>query len=83
MGHKNSLQFSTHSKYSENPGHSTTTLKKRYGRFFQNCPDSETLILGVHPREMKAYVHIRLMLRITIAASLTIASTGNRPGIYK
>lgn len=84
MGHKNSLQFSTHSKYSEHPGHSTPTLKKKIWKFLSKLPyDTEILILGIHPREMKAYAHIRLMLRITIAASLTIASTANSPGIYK
>lgn len=71
MGHKNSLQFSTHSKYSEHPGHSTPTLKKKIRKFLSKLPyDTEILILGIHPREMKAYAHIRLMLRITIAASL-------------
>ena len=52
--------------------------------FLSKLPyDTEILILGIHPREMKAYAYIRLMLRITIAASLTIGSTGNRPGTYK
>lgn len=42
--------------------------------------DTKILILGIHPREMKAYVHIRLTLSAVLSI---IANTGNSPGIHK
>lgn len=82
MGHKNSLHLSTHSKYGENPGHSTTTMKKGMAVSFKTTLWHRNSNPR-YSREMKDYVHVRLSLRIIIAASFIIANTGNCPSIYK
>lgn len=57
---------------------------KKVLQFLLKLPyDTEILILGIHPREMKGYVHIRLMLRIIKAALFIIANTGNSSCIHK
>lgn len=48
---------------------------------FKLSNDTEILILGMHPREMKACVHIRLANNV-LAALFVTATTGDSPGIH-
>lgn len=57
-------------------------LWKHFGSFYMHLSyDSEIPILGVYPREMKAYIHLKT--RTQTAALLVIAKTRNIPNSHR
>lgn len=65
MDQKRSLYLSTHPKTVKIQNTVQPHREKEWPFLFKLPNDTEILILGMHPSEMKAWVHIRLMLTMS------------------